>query len=211
MRAAIVSVGALVLVGAGIWIVRANETLPLPDLPSLQQDTSEWRRVSVGDVLDGFDANPHRAERDFQNVRIVGQVYGFPEEFDSPHIVLHDRLGWFGLLVPVDAATAAELDFGSTVVVHCGKAEADYRSPRDYGAGWLGPWCSDVVRVERASANAPPTPTAEQWAPPIATPTPMPTPTPRPTKYCTKEGAHLYVYEDEPCPEGSGPLPSVWD
>ena len=111
-------------------------------------------------MLDAFEAHPHRAERDFQNVRIQGRITSIDGNTTrEPHLVLVDinasrfgLVGLEGLVVDVSRGQAAEAHEGAYVLVHCRQVVAKYA--RDIGGGFTQgyfgnhPWCKNVHRVE---------------------------------------------------------------
>ena len=158
MKYAIVGITALALVVWVVWMVQANEVVDIgiPELPAIGENSDDWPVVQVGDVLGGFKANPHRAEQDYQNVRIVGPVRTVGADTRKPHIILHndDLFGWNGLLVFVDSEFAAIAEPGRRVTVHCRQAVARY-TPEDWGETLTrGPWCEDVADVESGDKEA---------------------------------------------------------
>ena len=156
MKYAIVGITALALVVWVAWLVQANEVVELPGLQAVMgEQSTEWPVASVEDVLSGFQANPHRAEQDYQNVRIIGTVRTVGADTRKPHIILHnDLFGWNGLLVFVDSEFAAIAEPGRRVTVHCRQAVARY-TPEDWGETLTrGPWCEDVADVESGDKEA---------------------------------------------------------
>ena len=146
---------------------------------SSTEEDLDWRLTDVDELLADFDDHPHRAERDYRNVRIEGRVRAIDGATSKqPHLILMGehasglraavRYAHKGLVVDVSRAQAADANVGDYVLIHCREVVAEYA--RDTGGGftegYLGnyPWCKSVQKVGLGLDAAPP------YSPPTAPP-----------------------------------------